>query len=111
MKKIIYVQEKKERAKNKPWGTPHTTVLLEETRPLPWSKRENPGNEIVDFFGAAVILKHKALWAAQGAKQKQRCGRLDIQESDLKLGLFHNLEDISEIDGLLLVQTEEERFS
>ena len=75
------------------------------------SKRENPENEIVNFFDAAVILKHKALWAVQGAKQKQRWRRPDIQVSDLKLGLFHNLEDISEIDGLLLVHTEEERFS
>lgn len=65
----------------------------------------------MDFFAAAVILKYKALSAVEGAKQKQIWRGLDIQESDLKLGLFNNLEDISEIDGLLLVQMEEERFS
>lgn len=57
--------------RTKPWGSPPTTVLLEETWPLPRSTRENPGNEIVDFFDAAVILKYKALSAVQGAKQKQ----------------------------------------
>ena len=57
----------------------------------------------MDFFDAAVILKHKALWAVQGAKQKQRWQRPDIQVSDLKLGLFHNLEDISEIRRRVVV--------
>ena len=65
--------------RTKPWGSPHTIVLVEETWPLPRSKRENPGNEIVDFFDAAVILKHKALSAVQGAKQKQRWRGLDIE--------------------------------
>lgn len=47
------------------------------------------------FDDAAVILRHKALWAIQKAKQKQRWRRLDIEESDLKLGLFHILADTS----------------
>ena len=57
----------------------------------------------MDFFDAAVILKHKALWAVQGAKQKQRWQRPDIKVSDLKLGLFHNLEDISQIRRRVVV--------
>ena len=34
----------------------------------------------MDFFDAAVILKHKALSAVQGAKQKQRWRGLDIEQ-------------------------------
>lgn len=33
----------------------------------------------MDFFDAVVILKHKALSAVQGAKQKQRWRGLDIE--------------------------------
>lgn len=111
-KRSITYKRKRRRPRTKPWETPYTPVSLEETWPLLWSKRENPGNEIVDFFNAAVNLRHKALWTVQEAKQqKKRRRTLDIQESDLQLALFHNLADISEIDGLLVVKTEEETFS
>ena len=63
------------------------------------------------FDDEAVILRHKALWAVQKTKQKQRWRRLDIEEGDLKLGLFHILADTSKIAELRLVQTEEERIS